>query len=204
MPRRKAKAPTEIIPRARTQPLESEERETFVRVFHQTFDGASAARVAGYDEPHKAWPALLEEEDIMERLRGYEIGVDEPASSAASILRYLQSQIFKTDAAQVTRDIVTGALRIDLSASAQQDPFLEYEQSIENRGGIEVCRTHIRKSDPARLLRILSQHFEQLEAATGFKEDDMAKAIREINRKGSTAPIRRNRFSQKEPDQGEK
>lgn len=204
MPHRKAKAPKELIPRARTEPLESEERETFVRVFHQTFDGATAARVAGYDEPHKAWRALLEEEDIMERLRGYEVGVDEPASSVAGILSYLQAQIFKPGESVVMRDIVTGAPRIDITARAQNDPFVEYEQTVENRGGIEVRKTRIRKSDPARLLHILSQHFEQLEAATGFKEDRLARAMREISRKGSTAPMRRNSFSQREPDQGER
>ncbi|WP_296432763.1 hypothetical protein, partial [Yoonia sp.] len=120
--------------------------------------------------------------------------VDAPASSASSILRYLQTQIFEANAPMLTYDIVTGSPRIDITARAQHDPFVEYEQTVEERGGITVRKTRIRKSDPSRLLHILSQNFEHLQRATGFEEDSLAQAIREISKKGgSLAPMRKSK-----------
>jgi len=86
------------------------------------------------------------------------------------------------------------APRIDITARAQHDPFVEYEQTVEERGGITVRKTRIRKSDPSRLLHILSQNFEHLQRATGFEEDSLAQAIREISKKGgSLAPMRKSK-----------
>jgi len=194
MARRKTDPPKDLIPRARTKPLTSEQLETFVSAYRDTFDGTTAARVAGYEEPHKIWPALLEKNEVQERLRGYELGVDAPASSASGILRYLQSQIFEAGEPVVTRDIVTGAPRVDITARVGQDPFVEYEQTVEDRGGITVRKTRIRKSDPSRLLQILTQNFEHLQRATGYEEDSLAQAIREMSKRGgSLAPMRKSK-----------
>lgn len=193
MPRRKAKAPKEPIPRARTEPLTSTQLETFVRAYLDTFDGTTAARVAGYEEPQKVWHALLEKQDVQERLRGYKIGIDAPASSASGILRHLQNRIFAANAPAVTHDIVTGAPRVDITAHVGQDPFVEYEQTIEDRGGITSRKTRIRKGDPLRLLQILAQNLGHLERATGFDEDLLAQAIREISDRGSSMPMRKQK-----------
>lgn len=190
MARGKTKPPEELIPRARTQPLEPEQLEIFVGAYRDTFDGVTAARVAGYEDPHKIWPELLAKQEVQERLRGYATGVDAPASSASSILRHIQTQVFKADQPVVTRDIVTGAPRIDITEGTQKDPFVEFEQTIDERGGITARKTRIRKSDPFRLLSILAQNFAHLERATSFKEDRLSQAIREISEKGSTMPMR--------------
>lgn len=198
--RRKTDPPKELIPRARTKPLEEEQLETSVSSFHDTFDGTTAAGGAGFAEPHKIWPALLEKDEVQERLRGYEIDVDGPASPASSILHYLQNKIFEASAPMLTYDIVTRSPRIDITARAQHDPFVEYEQTAEEHGGITVHKTRIRKSDPSRHLHTPSQNFEHLQRATSSEEDRLAEAIRTISNKGSSMPIRMNKDSQTVPD----
>ncbi len=193
MARRKTEPPKELIPRARTEPLTSAQLETFVSAFRDTFDGTTAARVAGYEEPHKIWPELLARDEVQERLRGYELGADAPAASASSILRYIQTQTFEPNKPVITRDIVTGAPHVDIAACAGQDPFVEYEQTIEDRGGITSRKTRIRKGDPLRLLQILAQNLGHLERATGFDEDRLAQAIREISERGSSMPMRKQK-----------
>ena len=187
MPRKKAKPDT---PLRRTWPLESEQNEAFVREYLESYDAARAALRAGIAAPHIAGPQLLEREDIQARLRGYKSGTDAPAHSASGISKHLFQSVLTAKKPSLTRDIVTGQMRPDWELINEQDPdFVEYEEIVQNRGGIPVRTTRLRKRATFDAVKTIAQQLDALVQHSGGADDTLAQAIIDISRKGSAAPI---------------
>lgn len=189
MASRKSSTSGSSIPIVRPGPLDDAKREAFVIVYRDSFDGPLAARAAGYEDPDRIWTALLAREDVQERLRGYQLGTDPPAPSAGGIGKLLYTNLVKTDRSIVSRDFVTGALCLDPAKALAEDPFVTFEQTIEDRGGITQRRTRLRTSDPIHFLNILTSKPELLERATGAAVDPFVEAFKELVRRGSKAPV---------------
>ncbi|KQI71246.1 hypothetical protein AN191_13185 [Loktanella sp. 5RATIMAR09] len=187
MPRRKAKPKS---PLRRTWPLDSEQHEAFVREYHESFDPVRAALRAGIETPHVSGPQLLEREDIQARLRGYRIGTDAPAHSASGIARHLLQSSFATRKPGLTQDIVTGQMRPNWELINEQDPhFVEHEEIIQNKGGIPVRTTRLRKRATFEALKTVAQQLDALVQHSGDSDDRLSQALIDISRRGSAAPI---------------
>lgn len=195
------KKPVPQAPLARTWPLASEQEEAFVREYLDSYDGPRAALKAGYEDPHLVWQDLLDKEDVRERLRGQKGGTDVPAHSASAISGFLLKSALSKPNPTLIPDIMTGRMRPNWQLIEQQDaPFVEYEETIQNRGGIEIRTTRLRKRATFDATKLVAAQLETLVQHAGNSGDSMAQAILEINRRGSAAPIRRARKSEDPPE----
>ena len=170
------------------QPLE-DKFETFVRRYRTTYDGPDAARRAGFDDPETAWQGLLAREDVQARLRAYRPGVDRPDRSRDAMLEHLFARAFVDLSDLIWIDPETGLPSYDLrNATAEQLAALEIDETIS--GGVSKRRTvRIRPRAVITELQTLLRHLGLQEVDQNAGENPLQQLIREINERGSSAPI---------------
>ena len=170
------------------KPLEAK-LENFVRRYRITYDGPDAARRAGFDDPKTAWQELLARKDVQARLRAYRPGVDRPDRSREGVLEHLFARAFVNLSDLIWVDPVTGEATYDLrKATPEQLAALDVEETTT--GGLTKRRTvRIRPKAGTTELQALLRHLGLQEVDQNAGENPLQQLIREINERGSSAPI---------------
>lgn len=170
------------------KPLE-DKLEAFVRRYRTTYDGPDAARRAGFDDPSSVWQELLARKDVQARLRFYRPGVDRPDRSREGVLERLFARAFTDLSDLIWIDPETGLPSYDLrKATPEQLAALDIDETIS--GGLTQRRTvRIRPRASTTELQALLRHLGLQEVDQNAGEDRLQRAIRDINRRGSSAPI---------------
>jgi len=190
MARRKVKEPIPEDAQTRHEPLEPAELEIFVRAYRDSFNGAAAAQKAGYENALEVWPEILARSDVQARLRAYRHGRDIPSQSSNAVLAHIFDQVFREEGVAVEKNPITGEVNIHPGTlSAHGRGLVDVTQTIAERGGIRQSVTRIHKRDTHALLLVIAQYLGLREAHPDVGEDPLAKLVREINQRGSAAPI---------------
>ncbi len=170
------------------KPLEAK-LENFVRRYRITYDGPDAARRAGFDDPKTAWQELLARKDVQARLRAYRPGVDMPDRSREGVLEHLFARAFVNLSDLIWVDPVTGEATYDLrKATPEQLAALDVEETTT--GGLTKRRTvRIRPKAGTTEFQALLRHLGLQEVDQNAGENPLEQLIREINERGSSAPI---------------
>ena len=160
------------------QPLKPPELEAFAIKFHETFDGAGAARSAGYDDPDQIWPELVATDMVKSRLRYFRASGGVERLDPLMAFDQMFKQAFASLDSLLVPDVVTGVPRVDWEGAAKRMPVLfDVEETTVNNGGILQRTTRMRKPASLASVRALILDSEKVEArierAEGFMSRDM-------------------------------
>lgn len=142
-----------------TKPLPRPLHEAFAQEFSREANPLQAALRAGYS-PHladRAWPLLLQREDVQARLNALRTGVDIPAPRQKDVLDAIFRDLFPDFSSLYESCPRTGRKRFNLSlATPRQLNALEFRHEITEINGSIATRTIVTPPNRAASLRIVA------------------------------------------------